>query len=1158
MKIIKRNGVEQNFSPEKIRRVIKLANNSVQGIDRLKSEEDFEQIFNYVIDSLSQFGTVSVETIQDKIRDAFMNFNYFEIANAFIKFREEKRQNKKFTELEDQVISTCNYTNEAVKQDNANKNPRVLAVQRDYIAGAVCKSIGRKVLPKDIVDAHEKGLIHFHDFDYSPAQKMSNCCLVNLKDMLENGFAMNDTPIHKTTQGFKTVCTLASQVTAQIAGQQYGGQTMGWAHIARYVEISRKSITEELVREECLLEDRPFPENYNRSDKPTTIETEYDRYVALCKAQGVQSIKSYKDYVKILNSRLAVEITSGVKTFQYQTITILSSNGQTAFLSMSMNLEDCEEDKQWEEDTKLVFAEVLRQRIKGIPDKHGNLVPVVFPKLLYFLDERNHAPGTENWWLTKLAAESAAKTMAPDFISSKVQKKVKKTNHTWPCMGAVTGSSTVDVLILNPNYTVKKTLSNEAIEAVFNELDKDEYSEEDNFNVLSRFKPFEGFSGIFKISHYLESEDRKSHFVDNFFIGSSKDLGKTFTTYSKIIKKTGDLKVLNKKCVSNSSWGLDPTPDWNEIGDDEVDTDTNLSHWKFEVLEQCSLDRLFIRELYYRNTYKVGNKSAVNSLNESQVPKTPLFNDEVEYSDNSLLRQGYTYSRKLDSSRCFIKVFDQWVPIKRITKNDPNKTFFDLYEIKLSNSTTIKGTEDHPLLTDQGRTLLEDLNKPDTVKKVISSVNLSSVEIQGIKPLGRSEVETYDFEVDGDMFNLDGILSYNCRSFATVYDPEKLEATETIAFGIEYKEKYTVAELYEKSKTENLKYRMFLRTEGYYKGDVNEIDHFEEIEGQVYLICRPKYWGFFNGGVVTINLPHIALESHKNKAEFWRILDQRCELAYRALVERYKSLKDAPSDAAPALRQYGALFRLKSDENWNHFIVGPRCTYSLGYAGLWETQLYMTGKKLTEDQSFANEILNFFNKKHDDWHTRLMNKHDPNSWLNTSTYGTPQENLVGKLSQSLKRDFGFVEGVTDHDYVTNSYHINPAEPIDWATKLVIESKLMDRSTGGAISYVELPNLTKNLEAVEAIIQYMYDTIIYSELNVKQDICYKCDYHGVINLVRDNGKLVWECPVCRNRDTSMMFINRRVCGYVGNAQNSANQSRMADYESRVEHTNVPLS
>lgn len=991
MKIIKRNGEEQDFSPEKIRRVIRLANQSVQGTDRIKTTEDEEKVFHYVIESLSGFGTVSVETVQDKIRDAFMNFNYFEVADSFIKFRQDKKAQKKFTETEEKIISICNYTNEAVKQDNANKNPRVLAVQRDYISGEECKKIGKKVLPKDIVEGHNKGLIHFHDLDYSPVQKMSNCCLVNYKDMAENGFAMNGTPIHKTTQGFKTECTLASQVAAQTAGQQYGGQTMSWAHIAKSIQTSRLSLIEEVVEEDYSDEDgNPIFQFVRNED---TKAEDYYEYLSLkLSAAEVENIK------RKVELRIKREIKSGVKTFQYQVLTILCSNGQTPFISMSMNLEDCEGDKQWEADTKLVFEEVLKQRIKGIPDKHGNLVPVVFPKLLYFLDERNHSPETENWYLTKLAAESAAKTMAPDFISAKVQKKVKHTNHTWPCMGAARGDGLVSI-------------------------------------------------------------------------------------------KTGDTEYKN---------------------------------------------------IPIQEAYKV-----IAKYNNIENPFET--NREV----------GYTTVHKVHG--CYAKSGTGWDKINYITYNSKDTCTLKLFEVRVAidseTASTVVITEDHPLVTRRGRVVCKDLVVGD---EVYLCDEKSTGIIESISGYDIKE-DTYDFSMENDKFNLNGLWSHNCRSFATPYTPDPLYDDEKVAFNRGYKEIFTVKELYEMSKKDNnsLKFRMFLRLEGYYKGDVNEIDHFEEENGRIKLVCRPKYWGFFNGGVVTINVPHVALESHGNKAEFWRILDQRCELAYRALVKRYESLKDAPSDAAPILRQNGGLMRLNDDETWNHMIVGPRCTYSLGYVGLWETQLYMTGKKLTEDQSFANEILNFFNKKHDEWHTRLMDSKDPNSWLNTSTYGTPEENLVQKFSDSLKRDFGEVEGVTDHDYVTNSYHVDPAQPIDWANKIVIEAKMMDKSTGGAISYIELPDMTKNIEAVESMIQYMYDHILYCELNVKRDICYRCGFRGTIKIVEDNGKHVWECPACRNRNTAMMFIRRRVCGYIGDANTGAAQARMGDYKARVEHTDVPM-
>lgn len=469
MKIIKRNGQEADFDPAKILRVINLANNSVSGTNKIQSEESLQRVYDFVLNSLSEFGTVSVETIQDKIRDAFMNFNYFEVADSFIKYRQEKTNKKKFTDSEEKIISTCNHSNESVKQDNANKNPQLLSVQRDYIAGISCKDIAKKTLPKDIIEAHDKGLIHYHDMDYSPLQKMSNCCLVNFKDMRENGFSMNSVTIHQTTKGFLTDCTLASQASAQVAGQQYGGQTMSWSHIAKSISITRNRILKELI-EDGLVKNI---DNVDVTDLKLNLTT-----------KGIQDLWG-KEISDLVEKRVQREISTGVKTVQYQILTILCSNGQTPFISMSMNLEDCEGDEQWEADTKRVFEEVLKQRIKGIPDEKGNYIPVVFPKLLYFLDERNHKPGTENWWLTKLAAKSAAKTMAPDFISAKVQKKIKHTNYTWPNMGCLDKDSVVKVMHGGENLTIPFGQLYELVKTNTEELDQFEEGNPNKYLDLS-------------------------------------------------------------------------------------------------------------------------------------------------------------------------------------------------------------------------------------------------------------------------------------------------------------------------------------------------------------------------------------------------------------------------------------------------------------------------------------------------------------------------------------------------------------------------------------------------------------------------------------------------------------------------------------------------
>ena len=730
MKTIKRDGTEEDFNLVKIINAVKKANNSVEKDKQLDSER-LEKIISTVQKKLEGFKTIKVEDIQDMVESSLVRHNCYDVAKAYIIYRDNKKKDKKYTEDEEKIIAVCECKNEDVKQDNANKNPVFLGTQRDYIAGTKCKTIGRKKLPKKIVEAHDKGLIHWHDMDYNPTMRMTNCCLVNLKDMLKNGFMLNSTFIH-TPSSFSKACNLACQIALHVCSSQYGGQTMSWAHLAEYVDISRKNIRKEVEDE----------------------------------LKGLNI--SLSKINEIVEKRVRKEVEMGVKTLQYQILTLSGTNGQSPFISMAMNFDECESNKH-KEDLAIVIEEVLKQRMKGVLDSEGNRVSPLFPKLLYFLDDETMKGGKYHN-LTLLARDCNNERVSPDFISSKVQKKLKHINHSYPCMG--------------------------------------------------------------------------------------------------------------------------------------------------------------------------------------------------------------------------------------------------------------------------------------------------------------------------------------CRSFLT--------------------------------------------TEGSY------------IENGVEKRCDENFYGRHNNAGITINLPYVALESKGDIDKFWKILDERLELIYQGFVERYKSLKGTKAEVAPILWMWGGLTRKKADETIDDVITGWRSTYSLGYVGLWETSLYMTKKNLVEDSSFALSILNFFNKKHNEWHKRLMDKNNPNSFLNTSSYGTPEEQTTTKFACALKRDFGVVEGVSDHDYVTNSYHVNPNYEIDAFNKLKVESEFLSLSTGGAVSYIEIPNMSKNMTALEDVIEYIGDTILYAECNVRRDICYCCNYKGEIKIVNDNGKRVWECPSCKNRDTSKMYILRRVCGYIGNANTGASQGRMADYEARVLH------
>ena len=307
---------------------------------------------------------------------------------------------------------------------------------------------------------------------------------------------------------------------------------------------------------------------------------------------------------------------------------------------------------------------------------------------------------------------------------------------------------------------------------------------------------------------------------------------------------------------------------------------------------------------------------------------------------------------------------------------------------------------------------------------------------------------------------------------------------------------------------------------------------------------KPKYYGRFNQGVVTLNLVDIALSSGKDMSKFWQIFDERLDLCYRALMERHNRLKGTLSDAAPILWQYGALARLKKGETIDKLLYGGYSTISLGYAGLYECVKYMTGKSHTDKEAtpFALEVMQYMNDACKRWKAKEN--------IDFSIYGTPLESTTYKFAKCLQKRFGKIEGITDKNYITNSYHVHVTEKIDAFTKLKFEAQFQHLSPGGAISYVEVPNMQGNIPAVLKVIRFIYDNIMYAELNTKSDYCQVCGYDGEIQIVNDDGKLVWECPKCHNRDQSKMNVARRTCGYIGTQ--FWNQGRTQEIQERVMH------
>ena len=739
MRIIKRSGEEQEFNPQKISVAIGKANDSVPKAKQFPKNYIPAYTAQTVAACENLGHTPTVQEVQDIVEDVLMDSGHHEVARSYIKYRYTHDAMRQHNTTDDKILALIEYRNEEVKQENSNKNPQVVSVQRDYMAGEVSKDLTmRMLLPKDIVEAHNAGIIHFHDADYY-AQHMHNCDLLNLDDMLQNGTVISGTLIERPHR-FSTACNIATQIIAQVASCQYGGQSISLTHLAKFVDVSRKAICKEVDKENAEL-------HLNL--------TEYQRN-------------------QIVDGRLRKEVRAGIQTIQYQVITLMTTNGQAPFITVFMYLNEAGKDEVLKHDLALCIEEMLRQRYEGVKNEVGVYITPAFPKLIYVLEDDNIQEGQPFFYLTKMAAKCTARRMVPDYISEKKMREYK----------------------------------------------------------------------------------------------------------------------------------------------------------------------------------------------------------------------------------------------------------------------------------------------------------LSKGETEG----------------NGDVYTCMG-----CRSFLT---PDRSgNGWDNIANAKNY-------------------------------------------DG------KPKYYGRFNQGVVTINLVDVALSANKDEEAFWRIFDERLELCHRALQCRHKRLKGTLSDVAPILWQYGALARLKKGETIDKLLYNGYSTISLGYAGLYECCMAMYGKSHTDPavKPFALKVMQHINDKCNEWKAAEN--------IDYSLYGTPLESTTYKFAKCLQKRFGIIKDVTDHEYITNSYHVNVREKIDAFSKLAFESEFQKLSPGGAISYIEVPNMQDNLEAVIAVMQFIYDHIMYAELNTKSDYCQVCGYDGEIQIVKDNGKLVWECPHCHNRDQHKMNVARRTCGYIGTQY--WNQGRTQEIAERVTH------
>ena len=399
LQIRKRNGEDVNFDYSKIVNAIMKANNSVKETEKITNEKAIELAKEIEECYVKRNKRADVEEVQDKVIFSLMRNGFYSLAHNYSIYRYEHALRRKENTIDNKIFSIVKGTNQEAHEENSNKNVNIISTQRDYIAGEVSKDLTRRyLLPKDIMDAHDKGMIHFHDTDYA-INKSFNCCLVNLDDMLQNGTVISDTKIDKPHR-FLTACNIATQIVSQVASNQYGGQSLSLTHLAKFVDVSRKAIKKEII------------ESYESIGVNPLTEEQLDL---------------------LTEERLKKEIASGIQTIQYQILTLMTTNGQAPFVTLFMYLGEAEHDEQLKHDLAMCIEEVLKQRIQGVKNESGNWITPAFPKLIYVTEEDNIHEDSKYYYLTELAAKCTAKRLVPDYISAKVMKRVK--GDIYPCMG---------------------------------------------------------------------------------------------------------------------------------------------------------------------------------------------------------------------------------------------------------------------------------------------------------------------------------------------------------------------------------------------------------------------------------------------------------------------------------------------------------------------------------------------------------------------------------------------------------------------------------------------------------------------------------------------------------------------------------------------------
>lgn len=1079
--IIKRNGEQEKFKVSKIKEAVKKCA-SASGINVSDYVESMMSRFPYDINSDI---LLEVEKIQDWVISDMRQYLSEDLANEYSNYREmhskirDSKYNKRFYNT---IMELVTGKDNDTSQENANKNAKQNNVIRDLMAGETSKKLYREMILSDkIKEYHDKGLLHLHDMDYRIVPSIINCQLINLLDILENGTVINDKLI-ESPKTLKTAATIATQVSLAVANSSYGGQTISLAHLAPWVRKSR------------------------------------EKYESIIRNNDMTSKLDPAEFDAIIDTLLNQEIKDSIQTLNYQWNSFVSTNGQAPFVSVWMQVTEL---KGYEEETAMLIEEMLRQRIKGMKAPNGQWINPTFPKLLFGLEEATMNPESDYFYLSQLAAECTAKRMVPDYISIPVMKKVKQGCIT-PPMGCVDGD---EVIV----YKIKDKLFVESIKRAWERLaishstqpngtdfykdlqDVTIYDSNANkfikcFRIIKntdkhnwvRVKTSNGRLLTCTSDHPLHVVGKGRTFVKDIKVGD-EILG-TWKTFQGLEKNDYEKAWCQAVTICDGNYTYPQIKATFALDSENDIIDRYVKYFENNGIEMSVIERHRGQKGDYKEVFFTATKESLEKRKDFISKFTEGFGG-INKIDRKI--PSYIFNSDVETRKHFLGglidadgyVHHQKGHYTQIELGSTNKELA-LEQLLLINSLNYRGKiiENHYTKKDPNKIRWQvsfradkDILQYITCKKKVNKyveyaekTKSDSFIVTDITHLETTDKFSYDVTTESDMFDVSGIISHNCRSMLTPYFDEN---------------------------------------------------------------NKPKVWGRANLGVISLNIPYVALES-KTKEEFFNKLSEYAETICQEQYKIAERVADSPVERAPILWQYGVLARLPQGSKIGDLIRTHKgyMTISLGYTGIAEA-VYRFGIEYVSEEGheFAEKILKTLKKVTDAWASKT-----PYAF---SLYGTPSESLTTKFAKALKR-FKKIPKVNDHDYVTNSFHVPVTYQINAYDKISFESSLQGLTSGGVIMYIEAPDVRNNPQAVFNIMKYIYNNALYCEVNTTScDVCYNCGYKGEIEML---DHMHFKCPKCGNTDKDKLYVCRRMCGYLGSLSTGTTLGRWKDIQDRVKH------